>query len=513
MKHSTTLLGSATASLFLLGATASAQIQFNPGSTVGTGQSPDDVAFADFDLDGDQDMAVTTGPQGGNLDAVEIYANNGLGSFSLFATILTGNNTGPAGLVAADFNGDGAADLAVAMHNANRILMLTNNGVGAFAPGGSVTVGADPRVVSAGDVDGDGDMDLVSSNRDSNSVSLLINTAGTLALASTTTLGADLRGIAFGDFNGDGREDVVVSSHDSREVGILMSTGAGLGAPNMLSVGVNRRSEGVVTGDFNGDGQVDFAAATSLNNDSWATVFTNAGGSFGAPLHFQFLGSNADSLVTADFDLDGDLDLATSNQDSNNVSVLENAGGGTFGFPTLVSTGTRPGGIAAGDVDGDGDADLATANRDSNNVSVLENAGGGSAWTSYCIGAPNSAGAGAHMGASGSGSIQANTFTLEVTGSVPQTMGMFLYASQQGFSALGNGNLCLTGQLFRLHSPAPSSASGSASQLLDFTQGNPAGAGLITAGSTWNFQYWYRDAAAGGSNFNLSDGLSMTFTQ
>ncbi len=512
MKKTTAQIVSA---LCILGTPAVAQIQFNPGTTVPTGQRPDSVVLGDFDLDGDLDMAVSTGPQAGNLDAVEIYANDGFGGYSLLATLLTGNNTGPGGLVAADLNADGAVDLAVALHNSNSVRVMLNNGSGAFTFGTNTAVGLDPRGLSSGDVDGDGDIDVVSSNRDGNSVSLLSNNGlGSLTLTSTSALGADLRGIAIADFNADGRGDVVVSSHDTREIGILLGGVAGLGAPTMHSVGGGRRSEGVSTGDFNGDGQMDIVAVTSLNNDSWATVFINGGGSFGAPQHFAFLGIDGDSIVAADFDLDGDLDLATTNQSSNNVGILSGAGNGTFGLPTLVATGVRPGGIAAADVDGDGDADLATANRDSSSVSVLENPGNGAPWSNYCTATANSTGVSAVIGASGSVSIQANDFTLNVSNSVGGSMGTFLYAAQQGFSALGNGNLCVSGQIFRLHSPSPAGQNGSKSKLLNFLAGNPSfGTGMITPGSTWNFQYWYRDSAAGGSLFNLSNGLSVTFGQ
>lgn len=500
---------------FLLLNTASAQITFQPGSTLPTGQRPDAVAFGDFDLDGDQDLAVTTGPQGaGNLDAVEIYSNDGSGNYTFLTSILTGNNTGPGAIVSSDFSGDGAADLAVALHNSNSVLMLTNNGAGGFTPTGTTGVGNDPRALGTGDVDADGDTDVVSSNRDGNSVSVLVNNGtGALSLAGTTSVGADLRGVAVADFNNDGMGDVAVSSHDTRQVAVFMSTGGGsLGAATLLSVGANRRSEGLTTGDFNGDGLIDIAAATSLNDDSWATIFSNAGGTFGGPQHFAFLGVDADSIVSSDFDLDGDLDLATANQDTNNVSILANSGGGAFGSPTLVSTGTNPGGLAAGDIDGDGDADLATANRDSNNVSILLNPGSGNAWSNYCQTSPNSAGAGAIIDASGSASVAANTFTLSVNGAVPSTFGMFFYGATQTFTPAGNGSLCVQGPLFRLGPPQPASGTGQVSRLLDFTQGNPAsGPGQILGGSNWNFQYWYRDAAAGGSQFNFSDGLNVTF--
>lgn len=506
-------LTSLTTSVLLLGATASAQISFNSAGALATGQRPDSAAFGDFDGDGDQDLAVTSGPQGGNLDAVEIWSNDGAGNFTQSAVILTGSNSGPSGLVATDLTGDGRPEIVVALHNQSSVLTLVNDGFGVFTPGGSVATGSDPRHLAAGDVDGDGDTDVVSSNRDGNSVTVLRNTGGALAAAGTTSVGADLRGVVVADFDGNGLGDVAVSSHDSRQVAVLLSSGGGaLGAPTLLSVGANRRPEGLTAGDFDGNGTIDLCAATSLNNDSWATVFTNLGGSFGGAQHFAFLGSDPDGIVSADFDFDGDLDLAAANQDSNSVSALENSGAGTFGSPTTIAVGTTPEALVAGDFDGDGDADLAVVNRDSNNVSLLENPGGGAGWTSYCVSSANSIGSGALIGASGSVSFTANSFTIDVTGA-PSSVGLFFYGSQQAQTPAGNGSLCVAGSTFRLNPATAADGAGFNSRLLDFTTGNPStGGGTISPDSTWYFQYWYRDVAAGGAQFNFSDGLQVNFT-
>lgn len=190
---------------------------------------------------------------------MEIYSDGGAGNFSLFTSILTGNNTSPGALI--------SADLAVALDNANSVLVLLGNGAGAFTVAGTGACGADPRSTAVADMDNDGKLDVVTANRDGNSVSVLRNNGtGSLAAGMNTNVGSDVRGVALGDFNGDGMMDI--------------------------------------------------AGATSLNNDSWATVFTNVGGSFGAPVHY--------ALLAADFD----LDLETTNQDSNNVSVLINPNSG-----------------------------------------------------------------------------------------------------------------------------------------------------------------------------------------
>ncbi len=126
----------------------------------------------------------------------------------------------------------------------------------------------------------------------------------------------------------------------------------------------------------------------------------------------------------------------------------------------------------------------------------------------YCLTSPNSVGPGAIMGHSGSTSIAANDFGLFSSGCPANQFGLFYYGATQGQSVFGNGFKCVNGQLFRLP-PLQIDALGIATQPIDYNN-LPAG-GQILAGSTWNFQFWYRDPAGGGALFNLSDGLSASY--
>jgi hypothetical protein len=130
------------------------------------------------------------------------------------------------------------------------------------------------------------------------------------------------------------------------------------------------------------------------------------------------------------------------------------------------------------------------------------------------VAAPNSAGAGATIGSSGSTNLADNAFFLNATGCPPDVAGLFFYGAQTNQVPFGNGFLCVAGGgsgLFRL-GLIHADGAGIASQQLRFDL-PPAngGPGEIEPGSVWNFQFWYRDPAGGGSNFNLSDGLRVTF--
>ena len=130
----------------------------------------------------------------------------------------------------------------------------------------------------------------------------------------------------------------------------------------------------------------------------------------------------------------------------------------------------------------------------------------------YCESSSNSQGSGAVMGANGSASITENDFTLSVSGSAANQPGLFYYGGTRLQAPFGNGVRCVGAPLFRLNPPAAADGGGSALRRVDFTA-PPADSGLgrIDPGSTWNFQWWFRDPLDGGAMFNLSDGLAVTF--
>lgn len=132
----------------------------------------------------------------------------------------------------------------------------------------------------------------------------------------------------------------------------------------------------------------------------------------------------------------------------------------------------------------------------------------------YCVSTPNSFGilVGANIGSSGSTSIGANDLVLEVDTAPPGQFGLFYYGAIQAQTPFGNGFRCIDGEVFRLNPPTNADNLGLNSNALDYSQAPMnAGNGAITAGSTWNFQYWFRDPMGGGALFNLSDALEVTF--
>lgn len=131
----------------------------------------------------------------------------------------------------------------------------------------------------------------------------------------------------------------------------------------------------------------------------------------------------------------------------------------------------------------------------------------------YCTSTPNSAGPGAWLGTTGTTNVSNQNLVLVAAGAPPGQFGLFYYGAEAAQVPFGDGFRCVgpgAVGLFRLNPPEQIDASGRAMHALDY--GNPpTPSGQITPGSTWYFQFWFRDPAAGGVGFNLTDALALSF--
>jgi len=139
--------------------------------------------------------------------------------------------------------------------------------------------------------------------------------------------------------------------------------------------------------------------------------------------------------------------------------------------------------------------------------------------TRYCSPAvANSTGAPAEIGASGTASVAANDLTLTASALPLNSFGFLLTSRNQGSVSQPGGSqgvLCLGGQIGRYVGPGQirnSGATGMYSLQVNLTQTpTPQGPVAVSAGETWNFQWWYRDAVGGAATSNFTDGLSVGF--
>ncbi len=338
---------------------------FAPKVDYTTGSGPYSLATGDLNGDGKADLAVAV--SSGN--SVAVLLNTGTGSFATKVDYTTGS--GPISVAIGDLNGDGKPDLAVANQSDSSVSIFLNNGNGTFATKVDYTTGTSPHSVAIGDLNGDGKADLAVTKNGSASVAIFLNNGnGTFATNVDYTTGTSPFFVAIGDLNGDGKADLAVANNGSTSVSVLINSGNGTFAAK-VDYTTGTQPQSVAIGDLNGDGKSDLTVANEGSNS--VSVFINSGnGTFAAKVDYA-TATLPDSVAIGDLNGDGKADLAVANNGSTSISIFLNNGNGTFATKVDYTTGTSPYSVAIGDLNGDGKADLAVTNINSSSVSILLN--------------------------------------------------------------------------------------------------------------------------------------------
>ncbi len=241
---------------------------FTPASTaIFSGNEPAVIGVGDFIGNGNLDLAIAN-----SLGLLSIEQGYGDGAFNALADPEDTLN-GVAAVVVGDFNGDGMLDLAITANiEQSYVLVFLGNGDGTFtlAPNSPYVVGANPITLTAADFNGDGHTDLAVANAGDNTVSILLgNGDGTFSLApgSPIAVGLGPNGLAFGDLNSDGKLDLVVGNTLDNTVTILLGNGDGTftaAASSPIAAGDGPIS--IAVADFNGSGRLGLAVADLFGN-------------------------------------------------------------------------------------------------------------------------------------------------------------------------------------------------------------------------------------------------------
>jgi hypothetical protein len=352
---------------------------FQPAVNYGVGQFPTAIVAGDFNHDGHLDLAVTNYGAVAGSGNVSILLGRGDGTFATGASY---SMLGPQAIVAGDLDGDGKLDLAVVIDDYNRNLsvnILGGNGDGTFQTGKSYGVGGGVGVgaIAIGDFTGDGSPDLVfySVVNGTGLVGTLVNDgSGGFTGKAGCTIGAQGRvTLAAGDFNNDGKLDVAVAIGTGSSIAICLGNGDGtFSLASSLAVGNN--PAGLAAGDLNGDGKIDLVA--NNNADGTVSVLLGKGdGTFTNSATYP-IGNQPIDLALADLNGDGKLDVTVVNVADNDVQALLGRGDGTF-FVGTYRVGANPSGITSGDFNRDGIPDLAVANGDASITILLGDGHGG----------------------------------------------------------------------------------------------------------------------------------------
>jgi hypothetical protein len=261
-------------------------------------------------------------------------------------------------LAQGDVDGDGDPDLVLGTVAGRSTEVYLGSGSRVFIePPGTVPNNSAAEGVALADFDGDDDLDLLIASAGGQSDQVFVNDGSGIFAALTSLPASDSRGVAVGDFNDDGSPDIALAETGANSV--YLNDGAG-GFSLLADLG-NRLSLDVGVADFDGDGLPDLVFA---NQGAPSTVYLNDGSGFANPISLNI--GDATSVAIADLDGDGRPDLAfgrvpRSVGDLPANPVLLNDGAGQFtGDQQLGASPTLD--VVAADTDGDGWTDLVFVN-------------------------------------------------------------------------------------------------------------------------------------------------------
>jgi Flp pilus assembly secretin CpaC len=259
-------------------------------------------------------------------------------------------------------------------------------------PSASYNVGIGPVALTAADFRNVGQLDLAVVNEIDDTLTILENqSAGTFLQAGSaislgaarTTAPAIAPSIVSAVLTTSGFHDLLVTDPVANTVEVLLSNGddtfkQATGSP----IAVGHEPSSIVVGDFNGDGNQDFAV-TNFTDNTLSLFLGNGDGTFkpatGSPFAMPAAATGPIAMTSADFNSDGNLDLAIVNQTTNNVTIILGNGNATFNLATgsPFAVGKLPVAIATGDLNNDSHPDLVVVNQSDGTVSVLLGNGDG----------------------------------------------------------------------------------------------------------------------------------------
>lgn len=314
------------------------RISFAPKTDYITGSSQtNSITVGDLDGDGKPELIA----EGTNPDNVSIFLNKSIPgniSFDVPTTLAVGH--GPWNASIGDLDGDGKPDLVVADIYSNFLTIFRNTstpGNLSFGPGIDFMTGQYPAQVAIIDLDGDGKRDLVVANTGSSSTP-----SNTISVLKNTTIGSNIsfenkmdfqaginpRVVAAGDLDGDGKPDLAVANRGNSYVTVFRNTGTAgtISFASKVEYATGITPADVAVGDLDGDGKPDLAVANAYSGSISVYKNVSAPGivSFDTNIDYGNTLYGPSGIAIGDLDGDGKPDLTATNSGAGYISVLKN---------------------------------------------------------------------------------------------------------------------------------------------------------------------------------------------
>ncbi|GER57962.1 hypothetical protein ULMA_00700 [Patiriisocius marinus] len=288
-------------------------------------ETPYSIFAADINLDGTMDVLSASG-----LDnKIAWYQNDGKGNFSNQQVITTEAERAYS-VYANDVDGDGDMDVISGSLKDNKVAWYENlNGKGDFSEQKTISTEVYlPYAVHTADLDNDGDKDIIATSASNSKIIWFENTdgKGTFSEEKVVTNTAHGANKIFAiDIDGDNDLDVVTSSLCSNEIIWYQNTnGKGKFGAERIITGQTGRAKSVFAIDMDGDGDNDVLSASFSDNKIAWYQNTDGKGTFGPQLIISEDALGAQSVYAVDIDNDGDVDVVSASGQGNGIVWYEN---------------------------------------------------------------------------------------------------------------------------------------------------------------------------------------------
>ena len=298
--------------------------------------------------------------------------------------IITTNAVGAISVYATDIDGDGDMDVLSASSNDNKIAWYENtDGQGNFGTQQIITIHADKAVsVYATDIDGDGDMDVLSASQNDDKIAWYENVdgQGNFGSQQIITTNADYAGSVYAtDIDGDNDMDVLSASlYDAKIAWYENTDGLGnFGSQQIITTNADGAFS-VYTAHIDGDGDMDVLSASFYDGKIAWYENTDGQGNFGSQQIITANVAGARPVYAIDIDGDGDMDVLSASFYNDEIAWYENTDGqGNFGSQQIITINADGAyWVHATDIDGDGDMDVLSASLEDDIIAWYENTDG-----------------------------------------------------------------------------------------------------------------------------------------
>ncbi len=328
-----------------------------------------DVTTADLDEDGEQDV-LAVGWGGG----LSWWRNTG-GGASWTENVVATNLSSPTSVRTGDLDEDGDLDLLVATSGDDTVRWYLNNG--SWTPSTVTAALGGAWTAVPADMNGDGGLDVLATGRNGDTIAWW-ELSGKSWLSHTVVTAFDgAMGVEAVDMDRDGDLDVLATGYFAGTVTWWENlNGSGLSwQEHTIATGFT--GAGLVTAaDFDGDGDVDVAASgVTLGAIAWFRN-DNGIGTWWKTIEIDSAPVAPYALTTGDLDCDGDVDLVAADISGNALHWYENDGIGQFARRTVTSSLSAPYGAAVADINGDGAPDILSSSYSGSYISWWRNDGG-----------------------------------------------------------------------------------------------------------------------------------------